>query len=91
MKIEVTEADLGPDDALESVNLVRGDPATTNFKRRSRLHQSQWRERHGIEPGVQRSPTASGKPDRLMGSRIALDRAYALGENFLTPAARAAR
>ena len=87
---EVTKLELGQYDKLESVDFVRGDVATTNFKRRARLHQSQWRERHGIEPGIQRAPKDSKKPDRLIGSRIALSRAFDKGENFLTREAREA-
>ena len=84
---DLTGSDLGPYDRLESVDFVRGDPETTNFKRRARLHQSQWRERLGIASGTQPMRPTSKNPGRYIGSRIALDRAYERSENFISHAA----
>ncbi|MHB8860058.1 MAG: PGN_0703 family putative restriction endonuclease [Thermoleophilia bacterium] len=84
----VTEDELGPYDRLEPVDLVRNDPETTAFKRRARLHQSQWRERHKLEPGMQPARPTAEIPGRLIGSRIAIDMARESGANFISDAAR---
>jgi len=61
----------------------------TEFRRRSRLQQARWRERHGHPIGSQ--PIApKGKPSRPVGSRLPLDYARETGANFLTAQALAA-
>ena len=64
-------------------------PEMTEFRRRYRLHQALWRERHGHPIGSQ--PIApKGKPSRPVGSRLPLDYARESGANFVTPGALAA-
>lgn len=61
-------------------------PEMTEFRRRYRLHQARWRERHGHPIGSQ--PIApKGKPSRPAGSRLPLDYARETGANFVTPGA----
>jgi hypothetical protein len=61
----------------------------TEFRRRLRFHQAQWRARNGHPIGSQ--PIApKGKPSRPVGSRLPLDYARETGANFVTPAALAA-
>jgi hypothetical protein len=56
----------------------------TEFRRRTRLHQAHWRERHGHPIGSQ--PIApKGKPSRPVGNRLPLDYARDTGANFVTP------
>jgi hypothetical protein len=73
----------------ESVDIVSGDPEMSEFKRQARRHQSEWREARGLKPGKQ---PMRPKDDhwRFIGSRLDIQDAYALGSNFITPAARAA-
>jgi len=87
---KVTKAELGPYDSLEPVDHVKDDPETTAFKRRSRLHQSQWRERQGYAPGTHPARPKEGETGRLIGSRIAIDMARESGANFISDAARKA-
>ena len=64
-------------------------PEMTAFRRRYRLHQARWRERHGHPIGSQ--PIApQGKPSRPVGSRLPLDYARESGASFVTPGALAA-
>jgi hypothetical protein len=64
-------------------------PEMTDFRRRYRLHQARWRERHGHPIGSQ--PIApKGKPSRPVGSRLPLDYARETGANFVTDNARSA-
>jgi PD-(D/E)XK nuclease superfamily protein len=59
-------------------------PEMTAFRRRTRLQQARWRERHGHPVGSQ--PIApKGKPSRPVGSRMPLDYARETGANFVTP------
>ena len=68
---------------------VPGRQEMTTFRRRYRLHQAMWRERHGHPIGSQ--PIApEGKPFRPVGSRLPLDYARETGANFVTPGALAA-
>jgi hypothetical protein len=59
-------------------------PAMTEFRRRLRYHQAQWREANGHPIGSQPiAPRPHGKPARPVGSRLPL--AYReTGANFLT-------
>jgi hypothetical protein len=61
----------------------------TEFRRRYRLHQARWRERHGHPMGSQ--PIApKGKPSRPVGNRLPLAYARETGANFVTAGALAA-
>jgi PD-(D/E)XK nuclease superfamily len=61
-------------------------PEMTEFRRRLRLHQARWRERHRHPVGSQ--PIApKGKPSRPVGSRLPLEYAHETGANFLTSGA----
>jgi hypothetical protein len=63
----------------------------TEFRRRLRLHQARWRERHGHPIGTQPiAPKDDGKPVRLVGSRLPLAYARESGATFLTAGALAA-
>lgn len=71
-----------------SVDRVPNDPATTTWKRTARLRQARWREARGFPIGAE--PYAGGDGATLVGSRVALDFAMAMGANFLSPSIRAA-
>ena len=47
-------------------------PAVTEFRRRLRFHQAQWREANRHPVGSQPIVPRSGKPSRLVGSRLPL-------------------
>jgi hypothetical protein len=60
-------------------------PAMTEYRRRLRYHQAQWREANGHPIGSQPiAPRPDGKPARPVGSRLPLDYARGTGANFLT-------
>jgi hypothetical protein len=65
----------------------------TEFRRRLRFHQAQWREAHGHPIGTQPIvPKPNGKPVRPVGSRLPLDYARETGATFVTAGAlKAAR
>jgi hypothetical protein len=59
-------------------------PAMTEFRRRLRYHQAQWREAEGHPIGSQPiAPRPDGGPARLVGSRLPLAYARETGANFL--------
>src|SRR4051812_32612236 len=66
------------------VDQVRGRPDVTDFKRRARWHQSQWRIAQGLPIGTHR-PIEENRPN---GSRIPIDLAIEAGANFLSDATR---
>lgn len=66
----------------EPIDLVKGDDAMTNFRRRARLQQARWR---GDRP-IGTHPIRGGAGARLLGSRLDLDYARRTGENFLSAA-----
>ena len=68
---------------------VPSRPEMTTFRRRYRLHQAMWRQRHGHPIGSQ-PIVPKGKPFRPVGSRLPLDYARNTGANFVTPGALAA-
>lgn len=74
----------------EASDRVPGDPVTTAFRRRARLHQARWREAHGHPIGSQPINPKPGATARPVGSRLPVDHARETGATFLTPAARAA-
>jgi hypothetical protein len=66
-------------------------PGMTEFRRRLRFHQAQWRERHGHPIGSQPlEPRDDGKPVRPVGSRLPVAYARETGANFVTAGALAA-
>jgi hypothetical protein len=72
----------------EADDRVPGRPQMTDFRRRLRYHQAQWREANGHPIGSQPiAPRPDGKPVRLVGSRLPLAYAEETGANFLTPGA----
>jgi hypothetical protein len=72
----------------EADDAVPGRPQMSDFRRRLRYHQAQWRETNGHPIGSQPIvPRADGKPVRLVGSRIPLAYARETGANFVTPGA----
>src|SRR5712691_11563931 len=71
----------------EADDRVPGRPEMTEFRRRLRYHQSQWREAQGNPIGSQPIAPKSGGAERLVGSRLPLDYARETGATFLTPGA----
>jgi hypothetical protein len=76
--------------AFETVDKVSGDPETTEFKRRARLHQSLWREKMNFPIGSQPMLVKQGEPSRPLGSRMELSFAKETGANFLSDSIRSA-
>jgi hypothetical protein len=75
----------------EADDRVPGRPEMTDFRRRLRFHQAQWREANGHPVGSQPIvPRRDGKPVRLVGSRLPLDYARDTGATFVTDAAHEA-
>jgi hypothetical protein len=63
-------------------------PEMTEFRRRLRYHQSQWRDAQGHPIGSQPiAPRSDGAPARPIGSRLQLDYAKDTGANFVTAGA----
>ncbi|MGH3134743.1 MAG: hypothetical protein ACRDNY_13565 [Gaiellaceae bacterium] len=71
----------------EEVDRVPGKPEMTDFRRRLRYHQAQWREANGHPIGSQPIAPREGAPSRPAGSRLPLDYARDTGATFLTAAA----
>ncbi len=72
----------------EAVDRVPRRPDMTDFRRRLRYHQAQWREAHGHPIGSQPiAPKPNGGAVRLVGSHLPLAYARETGANFLTAAA----
>ena len=86
----ISDAELRANYCLEAVDRVPGDPETTAFKRRARLHQALWREARGLEIGSQPMRPKTGQSSRPLGSRIAVDVAWESEANFLNEQARCA-
>jgi hypothetical protein len=68
----------------EADDRVPGRPEMTEFRRRLRYHQSQWREAQGHPIGTQPIAPKPGGAVRLVGSRLPLPYARETGANFLT-------
>ena len=68
----------------EAEDHVPRQPALTEFRRRLRYHQAQWREANGHPIGSQPIAPKPGGPPRLVGSRLPLAYAKETGANFLT-------
>jgi hypothetical protein len=62
----------------------------TEYRRRLRYHQSQWREANGHPIGTQPVVPRPGAPVRLVGSRLPLDYGRNTGAGFVTAGALAA-
>lgn len=87
----IAQADLEAAHCWEADDEVARRPAMTEFRRRLRFHQAQWRDAHGHPIGTQPiKPRGDGKPARLVGSRLPLDYARHTGANFVTSGALAA-
>jgi hypothetical protein len=71
----------------EADDRVPRRPDLTDFRRRLRYHQAQWREAHGHPIGTQPIVPLAGGAVRPVGSRLPLDYARATGANFLTASA----
>jgi PD-(D/E)XK nuclease superfamily len=80
-------------EALEAAHCWEADdhvprrPALTEFRRRLRYHQAQWREANGHPIGSQPMAPPPGGPARPVGSRLPLAYARETGANFLTAGA----
>jgi hypothetical protein len=84
----LTKQELEAAHCWEADDQVPRRPAMTEFRRRLRFHQAQWREAHAHPIGSQPiEPRGDGKPVRLVGSRLPLAYARETGANFLTAAA----
>ncbi|HEV8251188.1 MAG TPA: hypothetical protein VGQ15_14560 [Gaiellaceae bacterium] len=68
----------------EAEDRVPGRPEMTEFRRRLRYHQAQWREANRHPIGSQPIAPKEGKPSRPVGSRLPLAYARETGANFLT-------
>jgi hypothetical protein len=71
----------------EADDRVPGRPAMTEFRRRLRYHQAQWREANGHPIGSQPIVPREGRPSRPVGSRLPLDYARETGATFVTAGA----
>ncbi|HEV8555409.1 MAG TPA: hypothetical protein VGR06_03310 [Actinophytocola sp.] len=72
----------------EADDRVPRRPAMTEFRRRLRYHQAQWREANRHPIGSQPiAPPPDGGPARPVGSRLPLAYAKETGANFLTAGA----
>src|SRR5438874_3555467 len=72
----------------EADDRVPRRPDLTEFRRRLRYHQSQWREAQGHPIGSQPiAPKPNDRGVRLVGSRLQLAYATETGANFLTAGA----
>lgn len=74
----------------EAVDRAAGDPPATQFKRRARLQQAQWRVSQGYPIGHQPMRARPGGTTRPIGSRIEIDYAVHHKVNLVSDAARRA-
>ena len=89
MAATLTRQELEAAHCWEADDRVPRRPEMTEFRRRLRYHQAQWREANGHPIGSQPiSPRPDGARARLVGSRLPLAYARETGANFLTAAAR---
>ena len=88
MSAALSQAELEAAHCWEADDRVPGRPEMTEFRRRLRYHQAQWREANGHPIGSQPiAPRPDGGPVRLVGSRLPLAYARETGANFLTAGA----
>ena len=87
----LTRQELEAAHCWEADDQIPRRPAMTEFRRRTRYHQAQWREANGHPIGSQpHVPRREGPPARLAGSRLPLTYGRETGANFLTKGALAA-
>jgi hypothetical protein len=80
----LTQQELEAAHCWEADDRVPRRPAMTEFRRRLRYHQAQWREAAGHPIGSQPiAPPPDGGPARLVGSRLPLAYAKETGANFI--------
>src|SRR6478672_7675177 len=80
----VSQEELEAAHCWEADDHVPRRPAMTEFRRRLRYHQAQWREANRHPIGSQPiAPRPDGRPARLVGSRLPLAYARETGANFL--------
>src|SRR6266508_3229157 len=89
--VEVEEAlsqeELEAAHCWEAEDHVPRRPELTEFRRRLRYHQAQWREANGYPIGSQPIAPRPEGPMRLVGSRLPLAWARETGVNLLTATA----
>jgi hypothetical protein len=85
--VTVSQEELEAAYCWEADDHVPRRPAMTEFRRRLRFHQAQWREAHGHPVGTQPMVPKDDKPVRPVGSRLPLDYARETGANFVTAGA----
>jgi len=84
----LTKEELDAAHCWEADDQVPRRAEMTEFRRRLRYHQAQWREANGHPIGSQPiAPRPDGGPGRLVGSRLQLAYARETGANFLTAGA----
>jgi len=84
----LTRQELEAAHCWEADDQVPRQPKMTEFRRRLRYHQAQWREANGHPIGSQPiAPRPEVGPARLVGSRLPLDYARETGANFITAGA----
>ena len=88
MAATLTEEELKAAHCWEADDRVPRRPEMTEFRRRLRYHQSQWREANGHPIGSQPiAPKPNGGTVRLVGSRLPLAYAQETGATFITAGA----
>jgi hypothetical protein len=80
----LTKEELEAAHCWETDDRVSARPAMTEFRRRLRYHQAQWREANGHPIGSQPIAPKAGAKARSVGSRLPLAYARETGANFLT-------
>jgi hypothetical protein len=84
----LTRQELEAAHCWEADDHVPRRPELTEFRRRLRYHQAQWREANGHPIGSQPiAPRPDTGPARLVGSRLPLAYARETGANLISPAA----
>jgi hypothetical protein len=85
MTEDLSKQELESAHCWEADDRVPRQPSMTEFRRRLRYLQAQWREANGYPIGSQPiAPRPDGGPVRLVGSRLPLAYAKETGANFLT-------
>jgi hypothetical protein len=88
VEARLSEQELTAAHCWEADDRVPRRPTMTDFRRRLRYHQAQWRETHGHPIGTQPIvPLPTDGRARLVGSRLPLAYARATGATFLTAGA----
>ena len=87
MAVTLTKQELEAAHCWEVDDHVPRRPEMTQFRRRLRYHQAQWRETNGYPIGTQPIAPRPGGPARLVGSRLPLAYARETGATFLTAGA----